>query len=241
MPPYDYNDIRNDTWFARLQRQLGASSMKQIQATGSEADDPYFAARRAEAGTDLNNARLDAFRKERDYNMSAYAANNARMNAREAARQRTISAALARDWKPNQMLGTQAPDAVDGFSDAPATGITGEPGAPVALSAPTAYAAPMSGTHNAQRSAGTYMPYKAPAAPIVAPAAPRAASAGIYNPTAFYDKQVKEQRSRADAMIQKIAESLYRNDFYARYNPASSARDYYSKAVQIYSQTGGKI
>jgi hypothetical protein len=153
---YGYNDIRNDNWYSRLVAQAGEGAMRNIQATGSEADDPYFTLKRAQAVTDINNARQEAFRG--DGSLSAYAANNARMNAAEAARQRAISAALARDWKPDQLLGTEAAGGADlpASPDIQPSGLMSGPGP-----APVAYAAPMSGTPRAQVSGGTFRPIKA--------------------------------------------------------------------------------
>lgn len=150
---YGYNDIRNDNWFTRLVSRVNAGTMRDIQATGSEADDPYFKAKRNEAVTDLSNARAEAFRGESERGLAGMAADN----AQEAYRQRVISAAMARDWKPDQMLGVQADNEAGGPSLSPAAPL---PDSATAPASPAAYAAPMSGAPRAQGSAGAFRPFK---------------------------------------------------------------------------------
>lgn len=237
MPPYAYNDLRNPSWYSRLQGQINEDSMRRIQATGSEADDPYWAAKRNRAMTDLNSARTDAMRGS----METWALNQRAMQEREKARQRTISAALARDWRPDQLLGTQS-------ADIPQNGlISGGEAAetyPAIPPAPEAYARPYSSPpagliSASERSAGAYRPYKSPA-----PAAPKpvnTAPLGTYRPSGYSDRSSQDAQRRADAVIQRIAESLYKNDFYARYRAESKPSDYYAQAVKIYAQSGGRI
>lgn len=165
---YNYNDIRNPDWYSRLIAQANAGSMRQVQSTGSEADDPYFAKVRSQQLSDLSNAREDAFRAEREAAVARMGMAGESMRAREAARQRIISGALALDWKPDQLLGTQSEDAAilpqdslyGDFGAARSSGVS-VPKLPElpSIPAPAAYAAPMSGGARPQGSAGTYRPY----------------------------------------------------------------------------------
>lgn len=180
---YSYNDIRNPDWYSRLQAQISAGSMKSIQATGSEADDPFWAARRNQALGDLSAAREEAMRGSREN----WAINQRNMQEREKARQRAISAALARDWRPDQLLGTQAEESaggpsmpvLEGFQDIRDQVDVPGPARPVAgpsAYAPQAYAAPMSGGARPQRSAVAYRPYKA------------------YNPSQFMNDELERRK-----------------------------------------------
>ena len=117
MPQTPYNSILNESWFARLSAQINENRMRNIQATGSEADDPYFAGKAAQQQGDLESARRDA--QQARYNAGqAQTVNNIR-NARyrDAQRQRVISAALARDAASNESVlfgsDTQAPGVQD--------------------------------------------------------------------------------------------------------------------------------
>lgn len=150
MNRYAYNDIRNDNWFSRLVSRVNSDTMRQVQATGSEADDPFFAAKRAQGITDLNNARAEALR-------GGGGIGGGSNNPQEEYRQRIISAALARDWKPNQMLGTQAEEP-GGPSINPAPAASDMAGGDVP--SPVAYTAPMSGAGRAQASGGAFRPVK---------------------------------------------------------------------------------
>jgi hypothetical protein len=110
MPPYDYNDIRNDDWYNRLVRGIRERTSADIRRTGSQADDPYWRAKEAQKIGDLSNARQDAFRRAFAAARNRQAALGAAARGREEYRQRIISDALRRQLKPEVGLGVQDED-----------------------------------------------------------------------------------------------------------------------------------
>lgn len=148
-----YNSILNPDWFARLSANITAGVNDSIRATGSEADDPYWQARKGQQLGDLESARLEARKSalNQSYAMMGNAA------ASDAARQRVISAGLAINPQTNgsaSYLGTQAPDVAGSYMPAPDATL------PAAVQSPDAYVAPGSGGANPQRAAAAYRPYK---------------------------------------------------------------------------------
>lgn len=89
----DSNSILNQDWYNRLVQGIREQASGAIRATGSRADDPFWAAKQKQGIEDLNAQRQDAIR--RMWEMSAGRANA--YDAQEAARQRRITYGLSRN------------------------------------------------------------------------------------------------------------------------------------------------
>lgn len=191
---YDYNDIRNSGWFGRLMAKVGEGQMRSVQGTGSDPDDPYFAAKAAQERGDLSSARDDAFRREREAALGRWGVNQGAYQEREKLRQRKISAALADQWRPDQVLsgmGGGEAEVPGGMSDAGLQDQAGAVSAPGV--APEAFAAPMSGGYSMPESAAPYRPMKSPA----------------YNPGEFQNPGLAAQGQSNDEEMRKILRQFY--------------------------------
>lgn len=227
MPPY--NSILKQSWYDRLTQNVREGANAGVRATGSQPDDPFWMARQAQGLGDLQGQRNDAMTAFRGQAFASAAA----ANGRDAAYQRQVSRAMAQPMQANAestfLTAPQGPAAGAGLI-APMASPAATPAAP----APTAYEGFMSKQSlmpQGWRSAAPYRPIK----PSIFDSAP---------PPAF---NVPRQGALAAAPqsnidpVQKIAESLYSQDTYAKYDASKSPRDYYAKALQIYKQSGGRV
>lgn len=228
MPPY--NSILNQSWYDRLTQNVREGANAGVRATGSQPDDPFWMARQAQGLGDLQgqrNAAMTAFRGQ------AFAS-QAAANDRDAAYQRYVSRAMAQPMQANAestfLTAPQGPAAGDAGLTEPMASPTAAPSAP----APAAYEGFMSKQAlmpQGRRSAAPYRPYK----PSIFDSAPPPAL-NVQMPTA----PAAAPKTNIDP-VQKIAESLYSQDTYAKYDVSKGPRDYYAKAWQIYNQSGGRI
>ncbi len=209
MAIYDYNDIRNDDWYNRLVRGVRERTSASVRRAGADPSDPYWRAKEAEQLGDLSNARRDAFRRAFAVARERQALAGARMREQEAARQRTISAALARDWRPDVGLGTMsegttepaglgaaAPEPIQTYT-APA------PEAYPRLPAPTVYASERSAA-----PAGVYTNRAWAAGQAARGGYAPARAAGVYagyNPTVFQPPAITRKRRDIDENYANLA------------------------------------
>lgn len=203
MPPYDYNDIRNDDWYNRLVRGVREKTTASVRRSGADPSDPYWRAKEQEGLSDLSNARQDAFRRALDAARAHQSMLGAGMREKEAARQRTISGALKSQWKPDVGLGVM-PDSEEGQSGLGSSipdPIVSSPGP-----SPDLYPSPM-GQPRRQRSANPYrpqlMPWTLNWAPNTFSANPEV-SAG-YNPSVFKDSGLDYKKKRLDETYANLA------------------------------------
>ncbi len=242
MAIYDYNDIRNDDWYNRLVRGVKERTTASIRKTGSDVDDPYWRAKEREQLGDLSSARDSAFRRAFAAARERQAAIGASMREREAARQRTISGALAAQWRPDVGLGVQSDggEAPSGLGAAAPEPIQMSPAQPPEAyprpAAPALYArdrgaAPGGGVYTnrawsaGQAAAGGYRPPEPPKPPVVAG----------YNPDVFKNKAMEDRQEYLDRLIQKTAESLYSQRPRAKFTPGymeGSPSDFYAQAIK---------
>lgn len=152
---YDYNDIRNPTWFDRLIRGVKSDTISNIIQRGAQPDDPYWKAVESEKVGDLGSARSDAFRRQRERMMANWGIGNRNQRMNEQVRQRAMRESLASQWKPNVGLGTM------GGGEAPQFSGQQEPMMETPTPSPTAYRPPLSGYQEmpAQSLGFNYNPY----------------------------------------------------------------------------------
>jgi len=248
MPPYDYNDIRNQDWYNRLVRGVKEKTTASIRRAGADPNDPYWRAKEAQGLGDLSNARQDAFRRAFAAARERQMAYGARDRAAESNRQRIISAALKAQYRPDVGLGTQADEtAPAGISSAIPEPIIGPTYAdePVEafprLPAPDVYERDRSAvpggsstgggvyTNRAwaagQAASGGYRPPEPPKPPVVAG----------YNPEVFKNKALEDRQKYLDRLVQQTAESLYSQRTRAKFTPGymeGSPDDFYAQAIK---------
>lgn len=212
MAPFDYNDIRNDDWYNRLVRGVRESTTASIRRSGADPNDPYWRAKEAEGLQDLSNARQDAFRRAFAAARNRQMAAGASMREKEAARQRTISAALKRDWRPDVGLGTMADESTpsgisSGSPSIPEPLLTSSGPSPEAypmFSAPDVYARDRGGDFGS--AGGGVYTNRAWAAGQAEKGGfnPNPTTAG-YNPTVFQDNELNYRKRRLDDQYANLA------------------------------------
>ena len=211
MPPYDYNDIRNQDWYNRLVRNVKEKTTASIRRAGADPNDPYWRAKEAQGLGDLSNARLDAFRRAFAAARERQMAYGARDRAAESNRQRIISAALKAQYRPDVGLGTQADEtAPAGISSAIPEPIIGPTYADEPVEAYPRF--PASDVYERDRSAapggsstgGGVYTNRAWAAGQAARGGFNPTTAG-YNPTVFQDNELNYRKKRLDNIYADLA------------------------------------
>ena len=177
---FNYNDIRNQNWFERLQRNIRGETSRNVLGSGSQPDDPYWKAVEAEKLGDLSSAREDAFRNARIGNMNRMASSMFNQRLKEKARQESISAALKQQWQPDVQFtgnfGTPQMPQMGEFAGLSSDMLT-SPG-----QSPDAYNAPMGGGSKPQIS-GNF-------GGMVNP------NAANYNPQQFFNKNLQTTKKK---------------------------------------------
>lgn len=204
MPPYDYNDIRNQDWYNRLVQGVKERTTASIRRSGADPNDPYWRAKEAQGLGDLSNARQDAFRRAFAAARERQMAYGVRDRANVNARQKLISRALKAQYVPSVGLGTMRDETAP-------SGIS--PAIPEPI--PEATTAPMEA-------------YPRPTLPRVYERDLRASPAGIYsrnwsemkareggfnpnpttagyNPTVFQDNELNYRKKRLDNTYADLA------------------------------------
>ena len=203
------NGLMDDDWYDRLTRGARERATAGIRRSGSDPNDPYWRAREAEEINTLYKSKQDAFRRAFAAARARQSAIGASMRQGEAARQRTISGALASQWRPDVGLGTTSDDggASPGSDAAIPAPISSAAGA-----VPEAYVAPFSGGARPLRSAapggyvGTNRAWVAGQAGMggFAPVRAGGVSAG-YNPSVFRNDDLNYRKKKLSDTYDNLA------------------------------------
>jgi len=233
--------LLNEDWYARLKRGVTEAAQERIRATGSEADDPFWRAREGEGMGDLARAREDERRQRFEGAGVRAGIAGMEMRAKEGARQRTISAALARDpQQRSTYMGVQADGPVYAGYGLTTETLGAGIGAGVPAQPELGFGVPPSRVPpdymRPQRGAGPWRPYVSPPVSFGAPKPPSSLAAPAFNPAQFASQDIAARQKGLDDMIYKIAESLYKRRPRAVGQIGQwegSPMDYYAEAAKL--------